>query len=47
MVASSLSDLAEQVSQGTVKTLLILGGNPAFSAPTELGFEDLLTQVEQ
>jgi len=45
--ASSLSDLAEQISQGTVKTLLVLGGNPAFTAPAELGFGDQLGQVEQ
>jgi molybdopterin-containing oxidoreductase family iron-sulfur binding subunit len=44
---SMLSDLAEQISQGTVKTLLVLGGNPAFNAPAELGFGDQLTQVEQ
>jgi molybdopterin-containing oxidoreductase family iron-sulfur binding subunit len=45
--ASSLGDLAEQISQGTVKTLLVLGGNPAFNAPTELGFEEVISQVEQ
>jgi MoCo/4Fe-4S cofactor protein with predicted Tat translocation signal len=44
---STLSDLAEQMSQGTVKTLLVLCGNPAFTAPTELGFDELLGQVEQ
>jgi MoCo/4Fe-4S cofactor protein with predicted Tat translocation signal len=44
---STLGDLAEQISQGTVKTLLVLGGNPAFSAPTELGFDEVIGQVEQ
>jgi MoCo/4Fe-4S cofactor protein with predicted Tat translocation signal len=45
--SSSLSDLAEQISQGSIKTLIVLCGNPAFSAPTELGFEEVLGQVEQ
>ena len=37
----------KQISQGTVKTLFVLGGNPAFNAPAELGFDDLLSKVEQ
>jgi MoCo/4Fe-4S cofactor protein with predicted Tat translocation signal len=45
--AASLGDLAEQISQGTVKTLFVLGGNPAFNAPAELGFDGLLAEVEQ
>jgi molybdopterin-containing oxidoreductase family iron-sulfur binding subunit len=45
--ASTLSELAEQISQGTVKTLFVLGGNPAFTAPVDLGFDGLLAQVEQ
>jgi Fe-S-cluster-containing dehydrogenase component len=45
--ASTLNDLAEAISQGTVKTLFVLGGNPAFNAPAELGFGDQLAQVEQ
>ncbi|MCE0496530.1 MAG: TAT-variant-translocated molybdopterin oxidoreductase [Methylacidiphilales bacterium] len=44
---ATLSDLAEQISQGTVKTLFVLGGNPAFNAPVDLGFDDLIAQVEQ
>ena len=43
----TLGDIAEAISQGTVKTLFILGGNPAFNAPVELGFEDQIAQVEQ
>ena len=45
--ATSISDLAESISQGAVKTLIILGGNPAFNTPTELGFDDLIGQVEE
>jgi MoCo/4Fe-4S cofactor protein with predicted Tat translocation signal len=45
--ASSLSDLAEQISQGAVKTLVVLCGNPASTAPTELGFDEIIGQVEQ
>ena len=45
--AASLNDLAEQISQGTIKTLFVLGGNPAFNAPAELGLDGLLAEVEQ
>ena len=45
--ASTISELSEQISQGTVKTLFVLGGNPAFNTPADLGFDGLLTQVEQ
>jgi molybdopterin-containing oxidoreductase family iron-sulfur binding subunit len=44
---SPLADLSEAISQGTVKTLFVLGGNPAFNAPAELGFGDQIAQVEQ
>jgi len=47
MPSRGLNQLAEEISQGTVKTLLVLGGNPAFNAPAELGFDGLLAQVEQ
>ena len=42
-----VNDLAEQISQGAIKTLFLLGGNPAFNAPAELGFGDQLMQVDQ
>jgi MoCo/4Fe-4S cofactor protein with predicted Tat translocation signal len=45
--AGTLSDIAEAISQGTIKTLFVLGGNPGFNAPAELAFGDQLTQVEQ
>ena len=44
---ATLNDLAMQIGQGAVKTLLVLGGNPAFNAPAELGFDTLLAQVGQ
>ena len=45
--SSSIADIAGAIGQGRIKTLLVLGGNPAFNAPAELGFADLLTKVEQ
>jgi molybdopterin-containing oxidoreductase family iron-sulfur binding subunit len=45
--ASSLVELVEQVNQGTVKSLLVLGGNPAFNAPVDLGLDGVLGEVEQ
>ncbi len=45
--AVPLADLASALSQGAVKTLFILGGNPAFTAPADLAFTDKLMQVEQ
>jgi MoCo/4Fe-4S cofactor protein with predicted Tat translocation signal len=45
--AGTITDLAGRIGQGTIKTLLILGGNPAFTAPAELGLGDKLARVEQ
>ncbi len=36
--ASTISDLAAQITSGAIKTLFILGGNPVFNAPAELNF---------
>jgi len=53
VLAAGIGDLAEQINQGAVKTLFVLGGNPAFNAPADLGFGDLpdkpglLSKVEQ
>ena len=43
--AASISDLATAIQAGSVKTLLILNGNPAYNAPADLGFGALLKSV--
>ncbi|RIH86211.1 TAT-variant-translocated molybdopterin oxidoreductase [Calidithermus roseus] len=40
-----LQTLAEEMRAGQVEALLILGGNPAYTAPADLGFAGLLEQV--
>jgi MoCo/4Fe-4S cofactor protein with predicted Tat translocation signal len=42
---SSMGQLAADLRAGSVTTLLILGGNPAYDAPVDLGFKDLLPKV--
>jgi molybdopterin-containing oxidoreductase family iron-sulfur binding subunit len=41
----SLSSLAAEISAGQVETLVILGGNPVFNAPADLGLGALLRKV--
>ena len=43
--AASIGDLAKAIEAGKVKSLFILGGNPAYNAPAELGFAKLLEKV--
>jgi MoCo/4Fe-4S cofactor protein with predicted Tat translocation signal len=43
--SASIQDLAAQITSGAIKTLIVLGGNPAFNAPAELDFTDLLNKV--
>jgi molybdopterin-containing oxidoreductase family iron-sulfur binding subunit len=43
--AASISDLAAAIKAGSVKTLLILNGNPAYNAPADLDFGALLKSV--
>jgi molybdopterin-containing oxidoreductase family iron-sulfur binding subunit len=45
MPAASIQDLATAISSGSVKTLFVLGGNPAYNAPADLAFADLLKKV--
>ncbi len=42
---ASLHDLVKDLDAGTVDLLLILGGNPAYNAPVELGFRDRLKKA--
>ncbi|QVL33262.1 TAT-variant-translocated molybdopterin oxidoreductase [Telmatocola sphagniphila] len=41
----SISDLASAMGKGEVKTLLILGSNPAYTAPADLEFSKQLAKV--
>ncbi len=45
--SAPIASLASSITSGAVKTLLILGGNPAYNAPAELGFAELLKSVPQ
>jgi MoCo/4Fe-4S cofactor protein with predicted Tat translocation signal len=42
---SNLSALAGEMSRGDVKTLVLLGGNPVYTAPADLQFEANLKKV--
>jgi molybdopterin-containing oxidoreductase family iron-sulfur binding subunit len=42
----SLRDLARDIEGGAVETLVILDANPAYAAPGDLGFADLLSRVQ-
>ncbi len=41
----TIADVAEAIRNVKVRTLIILGGNPVYDAPSDLGFEQLITQV--
>lgn len=41
----AITDLAAKIRSGAVETLLIIGGNPCYDAPADLGFGELLSQV--
>ena len=42
---AAISELADIMDSGAVETLLILGGNPVYDAPADLGFPGLLARV--
>jgi molybdopterin-containing oxidoreductase family iron-sulfur binding subunit len=43
--ARSLRELAEDMEQGRVELLVILGGNPVFTAPADLAFAERMAKV--
>ena len=43
---ASLADLVRDMRAGAVDALLILGGNPVYDAPADLGFADALKNVK-
>jgi MoCo/4Fe-4S cofactor protein with predicted Tat translocation signal len=43
---ASLNDLVKDLDAGAVDVLLILGGNPAFTAPVEMGMRDRLKKAK-
>ena len=42
----AIRELARDMGRNLVETLVILGGNPAYDAPADLGFADLLPRVQ-
>ena len=42
---ASLRDLVKDMEAGAVKVLVMLGGNPVFTAPVDLGFAEQLSKV--
>ncbi len=43
---SSLRELTEAMREGQVDTLFVLGGNPVYDAPADLGFGEALERVQ-
>lgn len=41
----SIGEFAALVKKGSVKTVIVLGGNPVYSAPSELNLKELLSNV--
>jgi len=42
----TLADLSKRIAAGEIHTLFILGANPAYTAPADLDFADLLKRVK-
>lgn len=46
-VGRSFADLVTAMKDGSVKTLIILGGNPVYNAPAEVDFAGLMAKVPE
>ncbi len=46
LLSSSIAELAEGIKSGRITQLVIVGGNPAYDAPAELGFADLVAKAK-
>lgn len=42
----SIKSLCDDISAGSVQTLVVLGGNPVYSAPSDTGFAEKLSSVK-
>ncbi|HLP08030.1 MAG TPA: TAT-variant-translocated molybdopterin oxidoreductase [Opitutaceae bacterium] len=45
--AATIGDLAQAIRNGQVRSLVIVGGNPAYNAPAELAWSELQKQVAE
>ena len=43
--ASSLSDLADKIRRGSIRTLVLLGGDPVYNAPADLDWASLQASI--
>jgi len=43
---NSLNDLVKKINDGSVKSLVILGGNPVYNAPSDLKFKSALRKLD-
>ncbi|MBB6429445.1 TAT-variant-translocated molybdopterin oxidoreductase [Algisphaera agarilytica] len=46
LCVDEIAELTDKLNAGEVDTLLILGGNPVFDAPADLGFAEALAKAE-
>jgi molybdopterin-containing oxidoreductase family iron-sulfur binding subunit len=44
--AAAIAELAQDLSAGSVETLIVIGGNPVFNAPADLSFETALAKAK-
>lgn len=47
LAAGSIEDLTQQIGAGAIDTLMVLGGNPVYDAPGDLGFASAYSKVEE